>query len=136
MYAISGQGVPHLSSEGGYPIPGQGTPPPTFRPGWGSPHPDLAGSPLGRDLGPVTGVPLPWKGHGTSGSIMGWRWGTPPSPRCGQTDTCENSTFPSHYVRGRVIKVNCIMYMSLIHTIAPAVHISLFVNKFPFFVST
>ena len=32
----------------------------------------------------------PWKGHGTSGSIMGWRWGTPP-PGCGETHTCENS---------------------------------------------
>ena len=48
------------------------------------------------------------KGHGTSGSIMGWRWGTPrkdmgpvkalgmemgcPSG-CGQTHTCENSAF-------------------------------------------
>ena len=27
-------------------------------------------------------------------------WGTLPS-RCGQTDTCENSTLPSYYVRGR-----------------------------------
>ena len=35
---------------GGYPIPGHPWP------GWGT-H---------------------WKGHGTSGSIMGWRWGTPP----------------------------------------------------------
>ena len=25
----------------------------------------------------------------------------PPSPPCGQTNTCENSTFPSYYVRGR-----------------------------------
>ena len=24
--------------------------------------------------------------------------GTPPPPPCGQTNTCENSTFPSHYV--------------------------------------
>ena len=40
-----------------------------------------------------------WKVHGTSGSMMGWRWGTPP-PRCEQTDTSENSTFPSYYVRG------------------------------------
>ena len=34
-------------------------------------------TPPGRDLRPVTGVPLHWKGHGTSGSIMGRRWGTP-----------------------------------------------------------
>ena len=42
---------------GGYPIPGQG---------------DL-------DLGPVINWGTPRKGHGTSGSIMGWRWkwGTP-----------------------------------------------------------
>ena len=25
----------------------------------------------------------------------------PPPPPCGQTNTCENSTFPSYYVRGR-----------------------------------
>ena len=63
----------------------------------GVPHPVLAkwdwGTP-GRDLEPVTGVlpertwdqwkyygmemGYPQKGHGTSGSIMGWRWGTPP----------------------------------------------------------
>ena len=42
----------------------------------------------------------PWKGPGTSGSIMGWRYGTP-TPGCGQTHTCENSTFPSYYVCGR-----------------------------------
>ena len=30
-----------------------------------------------RGLGPVTGVPFPQKGHATSGSIMGWRLGTP-----------------------------------------------------------
>ena len=52
----------------------------------------------------------PQKGHGTSGSIMGWRWGIPlertwaqwkyygmemgyPRP-CEWTDTCENITFP------------------------------------------
>ena len=28
----------------------------------------------------------PQKGHGTSGSIMGWRWGKPPPPRCGLTN--------------------------------------------------
>ena len=37
--------------------------------------PPRTGVPPGRDLGPVTGVPPPpEKGHGTSGSIMGWRW--------------------------------------------------------------
>ena len=34
------------------------------------------GYPPGRNLVPGTGVP--WKGHGTSGSIIGWRWGTLP----------------------------------------------------------
>ena len=62
--------------------------------GGGVPHPWPGGY-----LGPVTGVPprkdmgpvevlweemgSPWKRHGTSGSIMGWRWGngvTPPPP--------------------------------------------------------
>ena len=75
-------------------------------PGWGGvPHAVAARGyhilswsilhhPPGIDLGPVTGVlprkdmgsveilcdevPPPWKGHGTSGSIMGWRWGTLP----------------------------------------------------------
>ena len=69
----------------------------TCRGGGGVPHPDLAGdwaTPLGRDLKPVTGVPAakdmgpvevlwdgdgvpPPKGHGTSASIMGWRWVPP-----------------------------------------------------------
>ena len=58
----------------------------------------------------------PGKGPGTSGSIMGWRWGTPPrkdmgpvevlwdgdgvnpSPPGVDRDTCEHSTFQSYYV--------------------------------------
>ena len=36
--------------------------------------------------------PPPQKEYGTSGSIMGLRWGNPP-PRCGQAHTCE--TVPS-----------------------------------------
>ena len=71
-------------------------------------------------MGPVEvlwdGDWVPQKGQGTSGSIMGWKWvptgkdmgpvevwggdGVPCS-ECGQTHTCENSTFPSYYVRGR-----------------------------------
>ena len=55
-----------LSWGWGYPIPGQevphtGVPPPRKGPGtshWGT----------------------PLKGHGTSGSIMGWKWGTPSPP--------------------------------------------------------
>ena len=57
------------------------------------------------------GVP-PGKQPGTSGSIMGWRWGAPqegtrdqwkyygmeigvsPAPECGHTDACQNITFP------------------------------------------
>ena len=77
-------------------------------PEWGTPCPDLArgypvlGYPPGRDLGPVTGVPprkdmgaveVLWDGNGVNPP--------PPPPRCGQTDTCENSVFPSYYVRGR-----------------------------------
>ena len=77
--------------------PGQGTSlsrlgwgAPLSGPGWGTPHvqtwqgiprkgPRTSdwGTPWGRDLKPVTGVPAQ-KGHGTSGSIMGWRWVTPP----------------------------------------------------------
>ena len=48
------------------------------------PHPRLGGGT------PIMGYPPSWpgtsrwgtpqKGHGTSGSIMGWRWGTPPPP--------------------------------------------------------
>ena len=53
---------------------------------------------LKRSGGPVTGVParkdtgpveVLWDGDGVN------------SPRCEQTDTCENSTFPSYYLRGR-----------------------------------
>ena len=70
------------------------------------------GTPLGRDLGPVTWVPpgndlgpvtgvSPRKHMGqVVGIIMGWRWGTPPPPiQFGQTDACENNTLPSYYVR-------------------------------------
>ena len=35
---------------------------------------------------------------------MGWRWGKPPPPPCGQTHTCENSTFP--YAGGKNISFN------------------------------
>ena len=28
----------------------------------------------------------PWKGHGTSGSIIGWRWGTSPLPSGGESE--------------------------------------------------
>ena len=51
-------------------------------PGWGVPYPDLAGGTPSWDWGtPGKGPRLshwgnPQKGHGTSESIMGWRWGT------------------------------------------------------------
>ena len=97
-------GVPH---PWGYPIHREGNLglgyPMDLRPVTGVPHPR-------KDMGTVEvlwdggGYP-PWKGHGTSGSIMGWRWGT--LPGCGQTDACENSTFPSYYVRGSKNKYEC-----------------------------
>ena len=96
-YPIPGRGVPHPWAGGRYPILGYAHPD-LGVPHLGIPHPDLVGEyPIpggrypvlwyppsgtgvhpGRDLGPVTGVPP--EGHGTSGSIMGCRWGT---PRCG-----------------------------------------------------
>ena len=66
--------------------PGWGVPP-SWPGGGGTPYPDLAGgtptwgTPC-PDLEPVTGVP-PKKGHGASGSIMGWRWCTPPQKDMG-----------------------------------------------------
>ena len=48
-----------------------------IQPGQGTPHPDLARLPAPQK-GPGTsrwGTLL--EGHGTSRSIMGWRWGTP-----------------------------------------------------------
>ena len=73
-------------------------------------------APLGRDLGPVTGIPplertwdqwkhygvemgYPQKGHGISGSIMEWRWSTPPSPRVWTDKQTETVTFPILWMR-------------------------------------
>ena len=47
---------------------------------------DEDGVPPGKDMGPVEVL---WDGDGV------------PPPLCGQTHTCESSTFPSYYVRGR-----------------------------------
>ena len=43
----------------------------------------------------------PPRGGYLTGYPRGGGSGYPPSPPCGQTNTCENSTFPSYYVRGR-----------------------------------
>ena len=93
-----GQGTPrgYLT---GYP-PGQGTPLARVPP-WG----DLTGYPPGQGT-PGGGT---WLGTPLARVPPAWTWPTPPPPAgpdppsspCGQTNTCENSTFPSYYVRGR-----------------------------------
>ena len=51
------------------------------------------GYPLRRDLGPVTGVP-PRKNMGPVEVLWDGHGAPLPNPGCGQTHTCENSTFP------------------------------------------
>ena len=101
-------GYPIPGTDEGYSIPGQdgGTPIPPPGPGMGYPHTDL-----GYDTSPH--LDLGWSTPpqsaewGTSQLDLGWgtphlvaRWGTP--PKCGQTDTCENSTFPrASYADGK-----------------------------------
>ena len=106
-------GVPLARSDGGgylrWGTPQQANPPARSDgstqggpPAWtwlGYPHLDLAGVPPCLDL---AGIPPAWIWLGYPPS---WTWlGYPPFP-CGQTDgwtdTCENNTFPSYYVRGR-----------------------------------
>ena len=89
-------GIPHPVLAGGHPIlswTGGGYFI-LFWMGGGGGYPNQSW-PKGRPscLGPILsqGPPPPQKGHGTSGSIMGWRWGLPPPPGCEQT---ENITFP------------------------------------------
>ena len=52
-----------------------------------------------KDMGPVEILwdrdRVPQKGHGTSGSIMGWRWGTPGVDRL--------KTLPSVVLRTRAV---------------------------------
>ena len=80
-------GVPHLWL-GGLPYPWPGG---TLT--WGTPSHLELGHPQEGIWEQLLGYPQ--KGHDTSGSIMGWRWGNSPPPRwCGQTHICENSTFP------------------------------------------
>ena len=77
-------GYPQPGPTGGYPR--WGSPPigvpPLAGPGWGThPHLDLAG---------VPSPPRTWQGYPPRyGQTDGW------------TDTCQNITFPSYYVRGR-----------------------------------
>ena len=129
----------HNLSEGGVPHPwpgstpswgtqhpdlARGVPHPWLRglpPLWGTPiltwlenpifSQGVPGIPSHPDLGPVTGVPSQ-KGHGTSGSIMGWRWGPPLERTWNQwkyygmemeiTDRHQlKHNLPSYYVHGR-----------------------------------
>ena len=73
LYPGLARGVPHPDLARVYPSSGQG----------GVLHPDLAGGyPPPPRKGPATSNwGTPQKEHGTNGSIMGWRWGTPP-PIC------------------------------------------------------
>ena len=114
------------------------------------PHPVLAGRgdvphpTLARGPGPVEllwdgdGVPpertwdqwkyyrmevgTPWKGHGTSGSIMEWRWCTPPPPVDRQRDACKNvtSTHPSDAVGNNYVK--CSGQRQIDHSLIPQWH--------------
>ena len=73
-------------AEGGIPSLAAGYPmllPPIWD--WGTPHLGAWDTPPPRkDMGLVEvlwdGDGVPQEGHGTSESIMGWRWGKPPSP--------------------------------------------------------
>ena len=53
---------------------------------------------------PCPGVPPPGLGYDTEKIRDPW-YPSPPPPRCGQTDTCENSTFP--ILRMRAVKRDC-----------------------------
>ena len=105
-YPPPGGGVPGQvpSPPGGYPdppgVPGQVPPPggvwvpppggyPARYPPGGSPfrYPPRGGP------GTPRGVPSQVPPRGGTRTL--------PLPPCGQTNTCENSTFPSYYVRGR-----------------------------------
>ena len=122
-YPDLGGGVPDPGTPpGGY--PDLGTPPGGTWPG--NPPggvPRRGYPPGGVQLTPPGGVPDPgtprggtWPGYPPWGYLTrvpppggyltrvppgGVPDRNPPSPPCGQTNTCENSTFPSYYVRGR-----------------------------------
>ena len=57
---------------------------------WGTPLPGTGVSPPPQEGPRTSHWSTPWKGHGTSVSIMRWRRGNPP---WAWKDTCENSTF-------------------------------------------
>ena len=101
----------------GYP-PGGGTRVPPLRGGYPVRYPGGSGYPPGGVPSQVPGgVRVPPRGGTRSGTPGGSGYPSrggvpsqvpppggypdPPSPPCGQTNTCENSTFPSYYVRGR-----------------------------------
>ena len=94
-----GQGI-SIWDWGTPPQPGQDWGPPGTGiplPAWNwviPPHLLLGYPPPGRDLGLVTSTPQ--KEHVTSGSIMGWTWGKPPSLGVDRQDTCENLPHPSN----------------------------------------
>ena len=65
--------------------------------GWG-----WVGAYLGWGVPTLAGGYLPWLGVTYLGvPPPHLNLARVPPPRCGQTDTCENSTLPSCYVRGR-----------------------------------
>ena len=79
-----------LTIQGRHPIPGREVTPILTWPGY--PPEGTWDESLG----------YPQKGHGTSGSIMGWRWGTPPSG-CGQTN--KQKLLPYPILRMRAVKM-------------------------------
>ena len=74
--------LPRRSPSPGLGVPKDSSTPPPPRLGLGVYHPALdrgTPSPLGKGPG-TSHWGTPQRGHGTSGSIMGWRWGNPPPP--------------------------------------------------------
>ena len=91
-----------------YPPGGSGYPP------WGGTRSGQVPPPRGSGYPPGGGVRVPPRGvpsqvpggvwvppGGVPGQVPPGGVPGPPLPPCGQTNTCENSTFPSYYVRGR-----------------------------------
>ena len=101
--------TPSVTRDGVLPLPRQGIPPAGVPPWQGYPPARSDGGgwvPPGQAQRGVPEVGYPRQGYPPPPA--GPSWGTPlPGPgqsippRCGQTDTCQNITFPSYYVRGR-----------------------------------